>query len=310
MPAGAGLATAWRRENLRVRLSSAPSIEETGLDAVLYGERQPFFTPRGDEPPSRGAGRGGETFHDALAAVHGEKDRNGEDGNGEEGIRLEPGHSTPLQAAGEYGPGPGRLKKQGSGFGGRMDSVGKKPSGESFAEVWQRLAASKTAQGAQAAQAPQAPSDEVAASPGVEGNEEKALPTLRGRLGTYRSNSVQRTSSAHLRLDRLSGIDEGDLAEESAATTPRNGDQHETPFAGSGTLPSSDGSTRLLRSSSVARNRWRRLRHTVQFAAHMTHLRYWDTITRNPYWVALISSRAFLSRAFLQLSRCWQYVPN
>ncbi|KAG0616895.1 hypothetical protein M758_5G149700 [Ceratodon purpureus] len=145
-----------------------------------------------------------------------------------------------------------------------MDSVGKKHSGETFAEVWQRLNSSKSA-----GEAPQV----VDASLEAESKEEKALPTLRGRLGTYRSSSVQRTSSAHLRLDRLSGIDEGDLAEESAASTPRNGEEHENPFAGSGTLSSPGGSMRLLRSSSGARNRWRRLRHTVQFAAHMTQLR-------------------------------------
>lgn len=38
--------TAWKRDNLRVALSSAPSIEETGLDFSLYGEGLPFFTPR------------------------------------------------------------------------------------------------------------------------------------------------------------------------------------------------------------------------------------------------------------------------
>lgn len=278
MPAGAVRATAWRRENLRVGLSSAPSIEETGLDALLYGERQPFFSPREDELPSyatiRTPGRNGETFHDALAAVH-----NGESNGGSvkrvrqdenDGIRLERGQSTPLQ--GKNGPGGSTLRKQGSGFGGRMDSVGKKPSGETFAEVWQRLSANMAAEGAPR---------EVAASPGSEAKEEKALPIFRGRLGTNRSNSVQRTSSAHLRLDRLSGIDEGDLAEESAASTPRNGDEHENPFTGSDTLPSPGGSMRLLRSSSGARNRWRRLRHTVQFAAHMTQLRCYDLEMRD-----------------------------
>lgn len=86
---------------------------------------------------------------------------------------------------------------------------------------------------------------------------------------------MQRTSSAHLRMDRLSGIDEGDLAEvDSAASSPRSGDGHDSPFTSSSTLSSPGGSMRLLGSSSDARNRWRRLRHTVQFAAHMTQMRY------------------------------------
>jgi len=263
LPAGAVLATAWRRENLRVRLSSAPSIEETGLDAVLYGERgQPFFTPREEELAPVRAERNGETFHDALAAVNGgvkrAKQLNSNEGDGV--IRLERGKSTPLQTDNASL----RLRKQGSGFGGRMDTTGKK---ETFAEVWQRLSANKGSE--------QVPPEAVATldSAPLPQSEEKALPTLRGLSGTYRSGSVKRTSSSHLKLERLSGIEEGDLAEESAASSPRNGDD-EHPFAGSGTLPSPGGSMRLLRSSSGARNRWRRLRHTVQFASHMTHLRY------------------------------------
>lgn len=42
----------------------------------------------------------------------------------------------------------------------------------------------------------------------------------------------------------------------------------------SGNLESPGQSMRLTRSSSGARNRWRRLKHTVQFAAHMSQMRY------------------------------------
>ncbi len=76
-------------------LSSVPSIEETGLDAALYGERQSFFTPRESLPSARrnsvggggsglakvagGAGsrssrmpeKAGESFFDAVDALHG-----------------------------------------------------------------------------------------------------------------------------------------------------------------------------------------------------------------------------------------------
>ncbi|BBM98115.1 hypothetical protein Mp_1g10960 [Marchantia polymorpha subsp. ruderalis] len=44
--------TAWRGENLRFQLSSAPSFEECGLDSSLYGEGIPFLTPRESIPPS------------------------------------------------------------------------------------------------------------------------------------------------------------------------------------------------------------------------------------------------------------------
>lgn len=290
MPAGAILATAWRRENLRGRLSSAPSIEETGLDAVLYGERQPF---REEELSAyaragrNGSIRDGETFQDALAAVHGENGvttgvkrvKQVRDANEGDGIRLERGQSAPLQVGTENAL---RLKKQGSGFGGRMDSTGKKHSGETFAEVWERLSS--------ASKKSEVPPEEVASldsgpSPDAEPKEEKALPTLRGLSGTYRSGSVKRTSSSHLKLERLSGIEEGDLGDESAASSPRNGDEH--PFTGSGTLPSPGGSMRLLRSSSGARNRWRRLRHTVQFASHMTQLRYVAILIVSAYFIEL-----------------------
>ncbi|XP_024375337.1 uncharacterized protein [Physcomitrium patens] len=115
---------------------------------------------------------------------------------------------------------------------------------------------------------------------------EKALPSLGGRLGVYRSNSARRAASSHLKWDHLSGIEEGDL--ESAASTPTEKDDHEDPFDGagllssegadgSGTPSSSGGSIRLMRSNSAARNRWRRLRHTVQFAAQMSQSRQGST---------------------------------
>lgn len=218
-----------------MRLSSAPSIEETGLDAVLYGERG--GTPWAVESnSSRAPGlRNGENFHDALAAVHGE-------------ITKKPKHQQQQQdgkialARGQSTPSPQtddnpllKLKKQGSGL---MENSSKQTpsSGETFAEVWSRLSADKS-----------------------ESSPEKK-PTLRS--GTHRSSSVKRTTSSQLRLERLSGIDEGEgeMGDESAASTPRaGGDEEQQPF----------GSTRLVRSSSGARNRWRRLKHTVQFASTM-----------------------------------------
>jgi len=244
-------------------LSSAPSIEETGLDAVLYGERgQPFFSPHEGEELDAPFSNG-ETFHDALAAVNGGVKRAKQLNNNEDGgiIRLERGKSTPLQTA-NASP---RLRKQGSGFGGRMEKK------ESFAEVWHRLSESKNSE-----QVPKEEDSTADDAPLLPESEEKALPTLRGLSGTFRSGSVKRTSSLHLKLERLSGIEEGDLAEESAPSSPRIRDD-ENPLAGSGTLPSPGGSMRLQRSSSGARNRWRRLKHTVQFASHMTQLRYTQT---------------------------------
>lgn len=211
-----------------MRLSSAPSIEETGLDAVLYGERG--GTPWAGESNSRTPGlRNGENFHDALAAVHGEitkKPKQQQDGKN----TLARGQSTPSPQTDDN---PLlRLKKQGSGL--MENSKQSPPTGETFAEVWQRLSANKS-----------------------ESSPEKE-PTLRS--GTHRSSSVKRTSSSQLRLERLSGIDEGEMGDESAASSPRNGgDDEQQPF----------GSMRLVRSSSGARNRWRRLKHTVQFASTM-----------------------------------------
>lgn len=85
---------------------------------------------------------------------------------------------------------------------------------------------------------------------------------------------MQKTSITHMKLDGLSGIEGSDLRDESVASTPRSGDEHEKSVASRDTLQSPDGSVRLVRSSSGAGNRWRRLRHSVQFAAYMTQLRH------------------------------------
>lgn len=228
-----------------------PSLEETGLDAILYGERQPFPAPRelptkdsmgkGVRPNKNVMGSGrmpekvDETFHDALDAVHandgakseaskrprrlGEGKMEGEESPSGQG-RLEDGIDM---ATGDIIEENGRRLKSD----GRMESVGKRASGETFAQVWARLAAQK-------GDAPKNVENAMSA-PGSEGGDRR-IPNLGSRLGNYRSSSVQRTTSSNLRHDRLSGIDEGDLVEESPTLTPRGSQDLDNPLTGG--LPS------------------------------------------------------------------------
>lgn len=111
--------------------------------------------------------------------------------------------------------------------------AGKKGSGESFAEVWERLTVKNGDND----------HHDAITNPDInlpetkeKGVEAGASNALGNRLGSAsRSASVQRTASFNLKLDRLSGIDEGDLAEESAASTPRRADdQDDHEFADDG----------------------------------------------------------------------------
>lgn len=244
-----------------MRLSSAPSIEETGLEAVVYGERQPHYTTTGansnasreelpsyksagpgsggsggggSRPPRNGtrvvAERGGENFHEALAAVRASdglfangkmaKHQDGH-GGGDDGA-LPRGKSTSWMGKVENG----RRTMESSQLQRTQGSAaGKKGSGDSLAEVWEGLNVKNGDDDVH---------HDATTNPDINVPETKekevhigASNAVGNRLGNSRSTSVQRTGSFNLKLDRLSGIDEGDLAEESAASTPRKADDHD-----------------------------------------------------------------------------------
>lgn len=244
-----------------MRLSSAPSIEETGLEAVVYGERQPHYTTAGANsnasreglpsyksagPGSGGSGGGGgrpprngirvvaekgsENFHEALAAVrasdgvsaNGKKAKHQDGHGGGDDGALPRGKSTSWMGKVENG----RRTAENSHLQRTQGSeAGKKGSGESFAEVWERL----TVKNGDNADYHNATTDPDVNLPETKekGVQVGASNAVGNRLGSSRSDSVQRTASFNLKLDRLSGIDEGDLAEESATSTPRRADDHD-----------------------------------------------------------------------------------
>lgn len=143
-----------------------------------------------------------------------------------ENSKLELKKRKPPQGQGENGARSIRLSGQGSAFGGPMDDADKNELYENVAE---------------ASEDNPSPLQNTAASSLKVDTTEKALPSLGGRLGVYRSNSARRAASSHLKWDHLSGIEEGDL--ESAASTPTEKDDHEDPFDGAGLL-SSEGVSR------------------------------------------------------------------
>lgn len=232
--------TAWKRENLRTWLSSVPSLEETGLDATLYGEG---LSPRvsavamdksngvvraAAAKPSR-FGRmteeDGETVRHAssssasasaaveqigrLARIKTKivkpdanegtpvRDDVSEQGNVENGIDGT-GHSRSEEAQEESGT-------RGEGL---VRSAGSVGSGETIAEVWDRLLA-----------------DKKKIDPLIK--EEKESPIL-GSNGNKRHINGQRTSKSILKLNRMSGISEGDQTEKSPMTSPRKFEDPET----------------------------------------------------------------------------------
>ena len=226
--------TAWKRENLRTWLSSVPSLEETGLDAALYGEG---LSPRvsavamdksngvvraAAAKPSR-FGRmteeDGETARHASSSVvehmgrlariktkivkpdanEGTPVRDGvsKQGNVENGIHGT-GHSRS----------EGAQEESETRGGGLVRSAGSVGSGETIAEVWDRLLA-----------------DKKKIDPLIK--EEKESPIL-GSNGNKRHINGQRTSTSILKLNRLSGISEGDQTEKTPMTSPRKFEDPET----------------------------------------------------------------------------------
>lgn len=232
--------TAWKRENLRTWLSSVPSLEETGLDATLYGEG---FSPRVSvvaKDKSNGVVRAaaakpsrfgrmtemdGETVRRAsssslsAAAVVEQTGRLariktkivkpdtnegtpvGNDVSDQENVENGidgTGHSRSEEAQ----------EESGTRGGGLVRSAGSVGSGETIAEVWDRLVA-----------------DKKKIDPVIK--EEKESPIL-GSNGNKSHINGQRTSKSILKLNRLSGISEGDQTENSPMTSPRKFEDPET----------------------------------------------------------------------------------
>lgn len=231
--------TAWKRENLRTWLSSVPSLEETGLDAALYGEG---LSPRvsavamdksngvvraAAAKPSR-FGRmtekDGETVRHASsspsAAVVEQMGRLARiktkivkpDANEGTPVRNDVSERENVEN-GVDGTGHSRSEEaqeeSGTRGGGLVRSAGSVGSGETIAEVWDRLLA-----------------DKKKIDPLIK--EEKEESPILGSNGNKRHINGQRTSKSISKLNRLSGISEGDQTERSPMTSPRKLEDPET----------------------------------------------------------------------------------
>jgi hypothetical protein len=331
-----------------VTLSSVPSIEETGLDAALYGERQSFFTPRESLPSARrnsvggggsglakvagGAGsrssrmpeKAGESFFDAVDALHGKgrkkQDLNNKkvvpDGNSERskqqlkrvdesGKLIVENNSRQTTTRIDEENVVGRLPSTEESSGGAPGSSSSVDDGagkrnETSAEVWERLGVEKKNHARLNNESRRIPSTE-------EMRELEFLyPGRRLKENRQRDDDAMEGNSSRFRLkrDRLSGIDEsiaegtGDDNEEllvdrdSSLQSRESEDGYSEMLLGSPATSSlgealavttsggGDIAKKLNHSaSSGAKERWRRLRHTVAFTQHVSHqVRHADDI--------------------------------
>lgn len=234
--------TAWKRDNLRTWLSSVPSLEETGLDASLYGEG---LSPRvsavamdksngvvraaGAKPSRFGrmTAKDGETVRhvssssSAAAAV----EQTGHlariktkivEPNANEGTPLENDVSEQENLVGGTGHSRSEEAQEESrtSGGGLVRSAGSVGSGETIAEVWDRLLADKKK------------IDPLIEEEESHSKEKESL--LLGSNGNKRNINGERTSKSISKLNRLSGISEGDQTEVSPVTSPRKFEDPET----------------------------------------------------------------------------------
>lgn len=230
--------TAWKRENLRTWLSSVPSLEETGLDATLYGEGlSPRVSAVAMDKSSgvvRAAGAKPSRFgrmtekdveivrHASLSSSAAVVEQMGRLARIKTKIpKPDANEGTPVSndvseqenvENGVDGTGHSRSEEaqeeSGTRGGGLVRSAGSVGSGETIAEVWDRLLA-----------------DKKTIDPLIK--EEKESPII-GSNGSKRHINGQRTPKSISRLNRLSGISEGDQTEKSPMTSPRKFEDPET----------------------------------------------------------------------------------
>ncbi len=225
-----------------MRLSSVPSIEETGLDAALYGEQQSFLTPRESARAERnspvGAGSGiakvaggrtrmteskaDEAFVDAVDAVQDEGKQKKRKKKAlhnkmpaDDDLKLIENPETPTDAISsrESEEDVARVKTEEVEAPGSME--GEVMRKETTAEVWERLGIDRKRN--------VSPDEATGRIPSTEEMRElQFFNASSSGVGNPRGNDgvERKTKFALKNRDRLSGIDEGTAEEGNSQELP------------------------------------------------------------------------------------------
>jgi hypothetical protein len=287
-----------------------PSIEETGLDAALYGEQQSFLTPRESVPAARNSAVGAvsgiakvaggrsrmpeskadEAFVDAVDAVQDEGKQKKRKKKAlhnkvpaDDDLKLiNPETPTDAISSHEGEEDVARVKTEEVEAPGSME--GEVMRKETTAEVWERLGIDRKRNVSLDEATGRIPSTEETRELQFFNASNSGVRNPRGNDGVERN-----TKFALKKRDWLSGIDEGTAEEGNSEELPpphqasvqsQQGEDglsemcSPTPILGESFAPTATGDDiprTISQSSSGARDRWRRLKHTVAFAHHVSH---------------------------------------